>query len=211
MSVLQEATSWRARWLARRNGVAVANRAREPAAVPAKLAFEAATLPHADALYRTAYHLSRNHAEAEDLTQETFLRAYRAYDGYRGGNIRSWLFAILRHAFIDERRRLGRQGEVEFGDAGPEIGGVWQPSAESEALRRLPSEALERAFSALPPDWRMMVILADVEEFTYREIADVMGIPIGTVMSRLHRARARLRDHLLTAPRVSWRSDGRSA
>ncbi len=172
--------------------------------------FEAQTLIHADALYRTAYHLCQNRVEAEDLTQETYLRAFRAYGSFRGGNIRSWLFAILRHAFLDECRRRGRRGECFIDDVGPERIGAAEPSAEFEALRGLPSEALERAFTTLPTDWRMLVILADVEEFSYRELADIMDIPQGTVMSRLHRARGRLRESLESSRGVERRR-GQSA
>lgn len=166
------------------------NEERSPAA------FEAQTLGYADALYRTAYHLCQNRVEAEDLTQETYLRAFRAYGSFRGGSIRSWLFTILRHAFLDECRRQGRRGERSIDEIGAERIGAAEPSAEHEALRGLPSEALERAFSTLPAEWRMLVILADVEEFSYRELADIMDIPRGTVMSRLHRARGRMRDSL---------------
>jgi RNA polymerase sigma-70 factor (ECF subfamily) len=179
--------------------------------------FETLTMPHAAALYRTAYHLTGNPFEAEDLTQETYLRAFRGFAGYRGGDARSWLFTILRHAFIDECRRQGRHKTVELdiGESGLVNGnganGAWSPSAEAEALRSLPSEAIERAFSALPPDWRMVVILADVEELTYGEIAEVMGTPIGTVMSRLHRARKRLQERLSEPARVAWSHHERSA
>lgn len=172
--------------------------------------FESQTLGHADALYRTAYHLCRNRVEAEDLTQETYLRAFRAFGSFRGGNIRSWLFTILRHAFLDECRRRTRRCESPIDDFGPERLGTSEPSAESEALRGLPSEALERAFTTLPTEWRMLVILADVEEFSYRELADIMDIPQGTVMSRLHRARGRLRDSLEPA-RGTQRGSGQSA
>jgi RNA polymerase sigma-70 factor, ECF subfamily len=163
--------------------------------------FTALTLVHAPALYRTAYHLAGNAGEAEDLTQETYLRAYRGFAGFRGGDVRAWLFTILRHVFLDECRRRQRMPLIEsvdddaldfsaLDDAG------WSPSAESEALRCLPSEAVDRAFAALPADWRLVVLLADVEELSYREIAEVMAIPVGTVMSRLHRARKRLQDQL---------------
>jgi RNA polymerase sigma-70 factor, ECF subfamily len=163
--------------------------------------FAALALVHAAALYRTAYHLAGSVVEAEDLTQETYLRAYRGFAGFRGGDIRAWLFSILRHVFLDECRRRKRMPVIEsadddafiFASADP---GAWTPSAESEALRCLPSEAVDRAFAALPPDWRLIVLLADVEELSYREIADIMGIPLGTVMSRLHRARKRLQEQL---------------
>jgi RNA polymerase sigma-70 factor (ECF subfamily) len=163
--------------------------------------FAALTVVHAAALYRTAYHLTGSVVEAEDLTQETYLRAYRGFTGFRGGDVRAWLFTILRHAFLDECRRRRRMPVTESADddaftfSSSDPGG-WTPSAESEALRCLPSEALDRAFAALPPDWRLVVLLADVEDLSYREIADVMGIPLGTVMSRLHRARKRLQEQL---------------
>lgn len=171
---------------------------------PPALDFEAVALPHAGALYRTAYHLSRNATEAEDLTQETFLRAYRAFGTYRGGNVRSWLFAILRNAFLDECRRRGRHltAEIDVEDDVVATMGASTPSAESEALRYFPSEAIDRAFAGLPADWRLVVLLADVEELSYREIADVMGVPQGTVMSRLHRARKRLQEKLVDSPQI---------
>lgn len=170
----------------------------------AKRDFETLTLPHAGALYRTAYYLTTNAFEAEDLTQETFLRAYRGFDGFRGGDPRAWLFAILRHAFIDECRRRGRSPVVEsdIDEIDADRFAASAPSAETEALRRVPSEDLERAFAVLPEDWRMIVLLADVEEFSYREIAQSMDIPVGTVMSRLHRARKRLHGLMLDSRRA---------
>ena len=165
--------------------------------------FEAFALPHAPALYRTAYHLAGNAFEAEDLTQETFLRAFRAIGSFRGGDLRAWLFAILRHAFLDECRRRGRSPIVEYDvDERAETLAVSVPSAEIEALRNMPNEEVERALKALPEDWRMIVMLADVEDFSYREIASAMEIPLGTVMSRLHRARKRLYDLMLATDRM---------
>jgi RNA polymerase sigma-70 factor (ECF subfamily) len=163
--------------------------------------FATTTLIHAAALYRTAYHLAGNAAEAEDLTQETYLRAYRGFAGFRGGDVRAWLFTILRHVFLDECRRRKRMPVTESVDDdaltfAASDSQAWSPSAESEALRCLPSEAIDRAFAALPPDWRVAVLLADVEELSYREIADVLAIPVGTVMSRLYRARKRLQEQL---------------
>ncbi|MFN8590296.1 MAG: sigma-70 family RNA polymerase sigma factor [Thermomicrobiales bacterium] len=180
-----------------------------PAALAASAAFEADVLPLAPSLYRMAYHLTRNRAEAEDLTQETFLRAFRGYRDFRGGNLKAWVFTILRNAYRDECRRRGREPILEA-DLNEGVLLINQnlrnlePSAEVEALRRLPNDAIERAFAVLPPEWRLVVILADVEELTYREIAEVTEIPIGTVMSRLSRARKRLQSHLLatsTSPR----------
>src|SRR5829696_2126379 len=182
---------------------ATPNRKTNPAEAGVALDFAAMTLGHAGALYRLAYHLAGNADEAEDLTQETYLRAYRGFAGFRGGDIRAWLFTILRHVFLDECRRRKRMPLIEsaYDDAFTFSSdpGVSTPSAESEALRCLPSESVDRAFAALPPDWRLVVLLADVEELSYREIADVMGIPMGTVMSRLHRARKRLQEQLSNA------------
>ncbi len=199
MSESRDIPPWRSRW-----------RDASAADVRSKREFEAQALVHADALYRTAYHLCQNRVEAEDLTQETYLRAFRAFGSFRGGNIRSWLFTILRHAFLDECRRRSRRGEQSLDDIGPERIGASEPSAEYEVLRGLPSEALERAFTTLPTEWRMLVLLADVEEFSYRELAEIMDIPRGTVMSRLHRARGRLRDSLEPS-RGDQRRTGQSA
>jgi RNA polymerase sigma-70 factor (ECF subfamily) len=166
--------------------------------------FEALALPHAPALYRTAYHLAGNAFEAEDLTQETYLRAFRGIGGFRGGDLRAWLFAILRHAFLDECRRRGRSPIVEFDvDESTDTLAASVPSAELEALRNMPNEEVERALAALPEDWRLIVMLADVEGFSYREIASAMEIPLGTVMSRLHRARKRLYESMLAADRAN--------
>jgi RNA polymerase sigma-70 factor (ECF subfamily) len=174
------------------------------------------TLGHAAALYRLAYHLADNADEAEDLTQETYLRAYRGFAGFRGGDIRAWLFTILRHVFLDECRRHHRMPTIESADDDahpftPQNAGTWAPSAETEALRRLPSEAVERAFAALPPDWRLVVLLADVEDLSYREIAEIMEIPLGTVMSRLHRAHRRLQERLLADRQRGRNNHERSA
>jgi RNA polymerase sigma-70 factor, ECF subfamily len=177
--------------------------------------FATMTLGHAGALYRLAYHLAGNADEAEDLTQEAYLRAYRGFAGFRGGDVRAWLFTILRHVFLDECRRR-RMPVTESADADAFArttldAGTWAPSAEAEALRRLPSDAVERAFAELPPDWRLVVLLADVEELSYREIAEIMEIPLGTVMSRLHRAHRRLQERLLHTRQPGRNQHERSA
>jgi RNA polymerase sigma-70 factor, ECF subfamily len=174
------------------------------------------TLGHAGALYRLAYHLAGNADEAEDLTQETYLRAYRGFAGFRGGDVRAWLFTILRHVFLDECRRRRRMPVTESADDAAfarttQDAGASAPSAEAEALRRLPSDAIERAFAVLPPDWRLVVLLADVEELSYREIAEIMEIPLGTVMSRLHRAHRRLQERLLDTRQPGRNQHERSA
>jgi RNA polymerase sigma-70 factor, ECF subfamily len=178
--------------------------------------FATMTLGHAGALYRLAYHLAGNADEAEDLTQETYLRAYRGFAGFRGGDVRAWLFTILRHVFLDECRRRRRMPVTESADDDAfarttQDAGTWAPSAEAEALRRLPSDAVERAFAELPPDWRLVVLLADVEELSYREIAEIMEIPLGTVMSRLHRAHRRLQQRLLDTRQSGRNQHERSA
>jgi RNA polymerase sigma-70 factor, ECF subfamily len=195
---------------------ATPNRKTSPAEAGVALDFAAMTLGHASALYRLAYHLAGNADEAEDLTQETYLRAYRGFAGFRGGDVRAWLFTILRHVFLDECRRRRRMPVTEPADDDAfarttQDAGTWAPSAEAEALRRLPSDAVERAFAVLPPDWRLVVLLADVEELSYREIAEIMEIPLGTVMSRLHRAHKRLQERLLDTRQPGRNRHERSA
>jgi RNA polymerase sigma-70 factor (ECF subfamily) len=159
-----------------------------PAGLNRQERFEAEALPHLKALYGTAYRMTRNSHDAEDLVQETFLRAYRAFDGYTSGtNIRAWLHTILYRVRTDAFRRAGRSPRtVEMegdGPAGP---------APQEALGS-GGEDLMRALDGLPEAFRTAVVLRDVQELTYEEIAGVLGVPIGTVMSRIHRGRALLR------------------
>jgi RNA polymerase sigma-70 factor (ECF subfamily) len=210
--------TWLERAVMRRgsSNQATPNRKTSPGDAGVALDFAVMTLEHADALYRLAYHLAGNADEAEDLTQETYLRAYRGFAGFRGGDVRAWLFTILRHVFLDECRRRRRMPVIESADDDAfarttQDAGTWAPSAEAEALRRLPSDAVERAFAALPPDWRLVVLLADVEELSYREIAEIMEIPLGTVMSRLHRAHGRLQERLLDTRQPGRNRHERSA
>ena len=150
--------------------------------------FEAEAIPHLRALYGTAYRMTRNAHDAEDLVQETFLRAYRGFDRFEPGtNIRAWLFTILHRARTDAFRRAGRSPQTTelIGD-GP---GVAPPQ---DALAT-GGEEVERALAGLPEVFRSAVVLRDVEEMTYDEIARVLEVPIGTVMSRIHRGRALLR------------------
>ena len=159
-----------------------------PAGLNRQERFEAEALPHLKALYGTAYRMTRNSHDAEDLVQETLLRAYRAFDGYTSGtNIRAWLHTILYRVRTDAFRRAGRSPRtVEMegdGPAGP---------APQEALAS-GGEDLVRALDGLPEAFRTAVVLRDMQELTYEEIAGVLGVPIGTVMSRIHRSRALLR------------------
>jgi RNA polymerase sigma-70 factor (ECF subfamily) len=160
--------------------------------------FEELTLPHAEAVYRMAYYLVGSQ-EAEDLTQETYLKAYQAFDQFRGPNAKPWLCAILRHAFLDRCRRQRHElklVELEFGAPSGDRMEPCAPSAEEQVLDGQLDGDVQSALRALPDEWRLALLLAEVEDLTYREIAEVMHVPIGTVMSRLCRARRRLRDHL---------------
>ena len=153
--------------------------------------FETEALPHLRALYGTAYRMTRNAHDAEDLVQETFLRAYRGFDRFQPGtNIRAWLFTILHRVRADAFRRAGRSPRtVEMIAEGPAV------PAPQEALAS-GAEDIERALAALPEVFRVAVVLRDVEELSYDEIAAALAIPVGTVMSRIHRGRGLLRTAL---------------
>lgn len=169
-------------------------------------AFEREALGHMDALYGTALRLTRSEADAEDLVQDTFVRAYRFYDRFEAGtNVKAWLFRILTNTFINRyRRRTRERVALETPQASTVGDGVMSRAVMlaltepvSTAERPLLAQEIERALEELPEDYRTVVLLADVEELSYREIADVVGCPIGTVMSRLHRARRVLQTRLL--------------
>lgn len=153
--------------------------------------FETEALPHLRSLYGTAYRMTRNAHDAEDLVQETFLRAYRAFDGFTPGtNIRAWLYTILHRARTDAFRKAGRSLKtVELEGEGPPV----PPPQDALASG---GEDLTRALEALPEVFRTAVVLRDVEDLSYDEIARILDVPIGTVMSRIHRGRAQLRELL---------------
>ena len=186
----------------------------------ARLGAEA--LEHLDALYRTALRLTQNPPDAEDLVQETYLRALRALDQFQEGtNLRAWLFKILTNAFINQYRRRARAPRSESIDNIEDfylyqhlIDSGLQPAAsepEREVLERLVDEDIIRALEELPVPFRQVVLLADVEGFSYKEIADILGIKIGTVMSRLHRGRRRLQQALLPTLQRAGLTPGVSA
>ena len=167
--------------------------------------FEDDVTPLLPQLYSAALRLTRNPADAEDLVKETLLRAFRGYGGFKAGtNLRAWLYRILTNTFINRYRQQARQpAEVELGELedmylyrrlGQEAGAA--RSAEEEALERFVDEDIKAAVEALPENFRIPVLLADVEGFSYKEIARIMGVHIGTVMSRLHRGRKGLQKAL---------------
>ena len=166
--------------------------------------FERDVLPLLPNLYGAALRLTRNPQDAEDLLQETYLRAFRGFGGFQEGtNLRAWMYRILTNTFINSYRKKQREpltvpeDDIEdwylydkIGEAGVEA------SAETKVLEKIPDEDVQRALEELPEGFRMAVLLADVEGFSYKEIAEILGIPIGTVMSRLHRGRKALQKAL---------------
>jgi RNA polymerase sigma-70 factor (ECF subfamily) len=163
--------------------------------------FERDVLPLLPSLYGAAMRMTRNRSDAEDLVQETYLRAYRGFGGFQEGtNLKAWLYRILTNSYINTYRKKQREPQTVDG---PEDVDEWylydrlggrsvEDSAETTVLDTIPDQAVKDAVESLPERFRLPVLLADVEGFSYKEIAEIMETPIGTVMSRLHRGRKAL-------------------
>jgi RNA polymerase sigma-70 factor, ECF subfamily len=172
--------------------------------------FTEVAMEHMPGLYSAALRMTRNPADAEDLVQETYLKAYRAFSSFQEGtNLRAWLYRILTNTYINSYRAAKRRPEVSDVEdvedlylykrmSEPGGGGAGQPgrSAEDEALDRFTDDDVKTALEELPEAFRMAVLLADVEGFSYKEISEITDVPIGTVMSRIHRGRRALQKAL---------------
>jgi RNA polymerase sigma-70 factor (ECF subfamily) len=169
--------------------------------------FAEQAMEHMPSLYTAALRMTRNPSDAEDLVQETYLRAYRGYGGFtEGTNLKAWLYRILTNTFINRyRAKKRRPEETDFDDVEDfylyrRLGGLEEArmgrSAEDELMDLFPEQEVKEAVESLPENFRLAVLLADVEGFSYKEIAEILDIPIGTVMSRLHRGRKALQKRL---------------
>jgi RNA polymerase sigma factor (sigma-70 family) len=186
----------------------------------ARIRFEQEFVPHLDAMYNFALRLTNDEADAHDLVQDTCLRAYRFIASFEPGTYaKAWLFRILKNNFINDYRKKSRgPSKVEFewveqsftGDDDPEP--AFQADLQAETVNEMLGDEITSAIQALPVDFRMIVILCDLEEFSYEEMAKILHIPIGTVRSRLHRARTLLKETLASfAAKRGYKTDMLSA
>jgi RNA polymerase sigma-70 factor, ECF subfamily len=172
---------------------------------PQSDSFEDLAMPLFDQLYNFARWLTQNREEAEDLVQETYTKALKGFSSFQlGTNFRAWMYRILRNTFLTSRTGLRAASTVSLDseEDGPELA-VENETPETILMRRSNSQLVQSAIDDLPVHYRETLLLCDVEEMSYREIAEALSIPIGTVMSRLSRARHTLRDHLARAQTAS--------
>ena len=179
--------------------------------------FERDVLPLLPSLYGAAMRMTRNPTDAEDLVQDTYLRAFRGFAGFQEGtNLKAWLYRILTNSFINTYRKKQREPQTV---EGPDDADEWylydrlggrsvEVSAENEVLDRIPDADVKAALESLSENFRLAVLLADVEGFSYKEIAEIMDVPIGTVMSRLHRGRKALERALFDTAKERGLIDG---
>jgi RNA polymerase sigma-70 factor (ECF subfamily) len=178
---------------------------KKPAKQDQRTEFEKLSMEHMDALYASALRLTRNPKDAEDLVQDTYLKAFRFFDSFEPGtNIKAWMFKILTNTFINKYRRKVKEKEMAEAPAEDimldrfistaQVKAVQDP--EGDFFDRLLSDEVVEALDQVPVDFRMVVILADIQDFSYKEIAEIVGCPVGTVMSRLFRGRRILQKHL---------------
>jgi RNA polymerase sigma-70 factor (ECF subfamily) len=159
--------------------------------------FERTVLPHLDAAYNLARWLTRNDHDAQDVTQEACLRAFRFFEGYQGGNMRAWFLTIVRNTCYTWLHRNGRSDSiVEFDEEIHSAESHGTPDPESQVLASADKGTLNRALGKLPEIFREVLVLREIEGMSYKEVADVTSVSLGTVMSRLARARTRLRESL---------------
>lgn len=188
--------------------------------------FEAEAMPLLPQLYGMAMRLTKNPSDAEDLVQQTFMRAYQAFDRFEeGSNLRAWLFKILTNSFISDYRKQQRRPQTISAEGRDDEISLYDRFATTEVtpeatiLERLPAEEVRAALEGLPEQFRTAVLLADVEGFSYQEIADITEVAIGTVMSRLHRGRKALqralwdyaKEHNLVDREEPWKTPRRPA
>ncbi len=167
--------------------------------------FEAAAIPYLDGLYNMAFRLTRNAEDAEDLIQETYLKAYKHYDKFEAGtNLKAWLFRIMKNTFINGyRKRQSQPPQSAFSEIEDSFESLVEASdgqaknPEQEFLSKVLDEDVQLAIDALREDYRMVILLVDLEGFTYKEAASILEVPVGTVMSRLYRGRRMLERVLL--------------
>lgn len=168
--------------------------------------FDANCIEQIDGLYGYALILTRNHAEAEDLVQETYLRAMQSIDKLRSeSNLKGWLFTILRNLWLNQYRKLRIRPQLLAIDAGSDVIAEHSKDSYDLYVSKIEADRVRAAIHKLPPEFREVILLREYEELSYREIAHILDCPIGTVMSRLGRARARLRSTLLS-PSIAKRT-----